>query len=45
MDGFTLASGQTFDIVGTGDGLTNGLTSLSLNGRACCGSRAASFKC
>jgi hypothetical protein len=35
VDGFSLASGQTFDIVGTGDGLTNGLASLSLDGRAC----------
>ena len=30
VDGFSLASGQTFDIIGTGDGLTNRLTSLSL---------------
>jgi subtilase-type serine protease len=35
VDGFSLASGDTFDIVGTGDGLTNGLTSLSLDGRSC----------
>jgi subtilase-type serine protease len=35
VDGFSLASGETFDIVGAGDGLTNGLTSLSLDGATC----------
>jgi hypothetical protein len=35
VEGFSLTSGETFDIVGTGDGLTNDLTSLSLDGRAC----------
>src|SRR6202042_3587476 len=30
-----IPTGETFDIVGAGDGLTNGLTSLSLDGRAC----------
>jgi hypothetical protein len=35
VDGFSLASGETFDIVGTGAGLTNGLTSLSLDGGSC----------
>jgi hypothetical protein len=37
VDGFSLATGQTFDIVGTGDGLTNGLTSLSLQRRGLLG--------
>jgi hypothetical protein len=45
VDGFSLASGQTFDIVGTGDGLTNGLTSLSLDGRACAAEGGGAFKC
>ena len=44
VDGFSLASGQAFDIVGTGDGLTNGLTSLSLDGVAC-GADGGGFKC
>jgi hypothetical protein len=44
VDGFSLASGQTFDIVGTGDGLTNGLTSLSLDGRACAAEGGGAFK-
>ena len=37
VDRFSIATGQIFDIVGTGDGLTVGLTSLSLDGRACWG--------
>jgi hypothetical protein len=44
VDGFSLTSGETFDIVGTGDGLTNGLTSLSLDGVAC-GADGGGFKC
>jgi subtilase-type serine protease len=44
VDGFSLASGETFDIVGTGDGLTNGLTSLSLDGGACWAS-GGGFEC
>jgi subtilase-type serine protease len=44
VDGFSLASGETFDIVGTGDGLTNGLTSLSLDGAACWTS-SGGFEC
>jgi subtilase-type serine protease len=44
VDGFALSSGETFDIVGTGDGLTNGLTSLSLNGGACWAS-GGGFEC
>ena len=44
VDGFSLASGRAFDIVGTGDGLTNGLTSLSLDGVAC-GADGGGFKC
>jgi hypothetical protein len=44
VDGFSLASGETFDIVGTGDGLTNGLTSLSLDGDACWAS-GGGFEC
>ena len=43
-EGFSLTSGETFDIVGTGDGLTNGLTSLSLDGVAC-GADGGGFKC
>jgi subtilase-type serine protease len=43
-DGFSLASGQTFDIVGTGDGLTNGLTALWLNGAACW-AKGGGFEC
>ncbi len=45
VDGFALASGQTFDIVGTGDGLTNGLTFLSLDGGACAAEGGDTFKC
>jgi subtilase-type serine protease len=44
VDGFSLTSGETFDIVGTGNGLTNGLTSLSLDGVAC-GADGDAFKC
>jgi subtilase-type serine protease len=44
VDGFSLTSGETFDIVGTGDGLTDGLTSLSLNGAAC-GVKGGGFEC
>jgi hypothetical protein len=43
-EGFSLTSGETFDIVGTGDGLTNGLTSFSLDGVAC-GAVGGAFKC
>ena len=43
-EGFSLTSGATFDIVGTGDGLTNGLTSFSLDGVAC-GADGGAFKC
>jgi hypothetical protein len=43
-EGFSLTSGGTFDIVGTGDGLTNGLTSLSFNGAAC-STDGDAFKC
>jgi hypothetical protein len=43
-EGFSLTSGETFDIVGTGDGLTNGLTSFSLEGVAC-GADGGGFKC
>jgi hypothetical protein len=39
-----IPTGATFDIVGAGDGLTNGLTSLSLDGRAC-GAVGDTFKC
>ena len=44
VDGFSLTSGETFDIIGTGDGLTNGLTSLSLDG-VTCGADGGAFKC
>jgi subtilase-type serine protease len=44
VNGFDLATGQTFDIVGAGDGLTNDLTSLALNGHAC-GAVGDAFKC
>ena len=51
-DGVTVKSGlplhaglsKTFDIVGTGDGLMNGLTSLSLDG-VTCGADGGGFKC
>jgi hypothetical protein len=43
-EGFSLTSGETFDIVGTGDGLTNGLTALSLDGRGC-GAVGGGFEC
>jgi hypothetical protein len=39
-----IPTGETFDVVGTGDGLTNGLTSPSLNGVAC-GADGGGFKC
>jgi subtilase-type serine protease len=44
VDGFSLTSGETFDIVETGDGLANELTSLSLNGAAC-GLKGDAFEC
>src|SRR6202167_5744391 len=44
VDGFSLTSGETFDIVGTGDGLTKGLASLSLDGGACWAS-GGGFEC
>ncbi len=44
VSGFDLETGQTFDIVGSGDGLTNDLTSLALDGRACAAVGDA-FKC
>ena len=44
VDGFSLSSGETFDIAGTGGGLTNDLTSLSLDGVAC-GADGGGFKC
>ncbi len=44
MDGFSLTSGETFDIVETGDGLTNGLSSLSLDGGACW-AKGGGFEC
>jgi hypothetical protein len=44
VDGFSLTNGQTFDIVGTGDGLTDGLTSLSLDGGACW-TKGGGFEC
>jgi hypothetical protein len=40
VDRFSIATGQIFDIVGTGDGLT----SLSLDGRACWGA-GGGFEC
>jgi hypothetical protein len=43
-EGFSLTSGETFDIVETGDGVTNGLTSFSLDGVAC-GAVGDAFKC
>lgn len=45
VDGFSLATGQTFDIVGTGDGLTNGLSSLSLDGSGCFALGGETYKC
>jgi membrane-associated phospholipid phosphatase len=45
VSGFSLATGQTFDIVGSGDGLTNGLESLSLDGAACAAEGGDTFKC
>jgi subtilase-type serine protease len=44
VDGFALTSGETFDIVETGDGLTDGLTSLSLDGGACW-AKSGGFEC
>jgi subtilase-type serine protease len=44
VDGFSLTNGQTFDIVGSGDGLTDGLTSLSLDGGACW-TKGGGFEC
>jgi hypothetical protein len=43
-EGFSLTSGETFDVVETGDGVTNGLTSFSLDGVAC-GAVGGAFKC
>ena len=42
---FSLMTGQTFDIVGAGDGLTNGLSSLSLDGAACSAEGGDTYKC
>jgi hypothetical protein len=44
VDGFSPTNGQTFDIVGTGDGLTDGVTSLSLDGGACW-TKGGGFEC
>jgi hypothetical protein len=45
VNGFNLATGQTFDILGTGEGLTNGLTSLSLDGQTCAPDGTDTYKC
>jgi hypothetical protein len=45
VDSFSLATGETFDIVGPGDGLTNGLSSLSLDGATCAAEGGDAFKC
>jgi hypothetical protein len=45
VNGFSLMTGQTFDIVGAGDGLTDGLTSLSLDGAACSAEGGDTYKC
>lgn len=44
-NGFSLASGDTFDIVGTGEGLTNGLTSFMLDGELCDALGGQRYKC
>jgi hypothetical protein len=44
VNAFALATGQTFDILGAGDGLMNGLTSLELDGHAC-GAFDGGYKC
>ncbi len=45
VSGFHLATGQTFDILGTGDGLANGTTSLSLDGQTCAADGTNMYKC
>jgi hypothetical protein len=47
INGFTFTDGQTamFDLLGTGGGLTNGLTALSLNGTDCASSGANQWTC
>jgi hypothetical protein len=44
-NGFTLASGESFDVLGTGDGLTNGLTALDLDGAACTNTAVDTYQC
>jgi len=45
VNGFNLATGQTFDILGTGEGLTNGMTSLSLDGQTCAADGTDMYRC
>jgi fibronectin-binding autotransporter adhesin len=45
VDGFTLTNGDTFDILGTGEGLTNGMTALSFDGTACAPDGTNMYKC
>jgi PEP-CTERM motif len=43
-EGFSLTSGETFDVVEAGDGVTDGLTSFSFDGAAC-EAVGGAFKC
>jgi hypothetical protein len=43
--GFTVQNGDVFDIVGTGEGLTNDMTSLYLDGTACTNIGGETYQC
>ncbi len=45
VGGFKLTTGESFDILGTGDGLTNGLSSLDLDGFGCFAEGGQTYKC
>ena len=45
VGGFHVSNGDTFDIVGTGEGLTNDLSSLTLDGTACTADGGGMYTC
>jgi hypothetical protein len=45
VDGFTLANGDVFDLLETGEGLDNELTALDFNGRPCTAEGGQTYQC
>ena len=45
VNGFNLSNGDMFDILGTGQGLINNMTSLSLDGQTCAADGTDMYKC